>query len=171
MWLITAWPTFHITISGSLVTGYAAVVSTVTGAVQLRNYYLDRARMKVTAQPNMQIYGDPRYAGKTLTMVRVANLGRRPVTITSVGGYNKRPKNRAFVLADCHPQLPHELTEGKSLTAIAEANEIDFSNVHWWYATDDVEGHYDSDDANWLSRKMAWRTWIRAAKQELKRPS
>jgi hypothetical protein len=164
MSLITVWPTFHISISGNVVAGYAAVLSTVTGAFQLRNYYLDRARIKVTAQPNMQIYGDPMYAGKTLIMVRVANLGRRPVTITSVGGYRRQPKNVAFVLGNCVPELPHELTEGKSLTAIVEASEIDVSNVHWWYATDAVGGHYDSDNVNWLSRKMAWRSWIRAAK-------
>jgi hypothetical protein len=100
--------------------------------------------------------------------VQVANLGRRPVTITSVGGHHKEPKNRGFVLNDCNPQLPHELTQGKSLTAVVDASQIDFSNVHWWYATDATRHTHNSKDANWLSRKLAYRSWTKAAKRESK---
>jgi hypothetical protein len=162
------WPTFHISISGSVLAGYAALVSTLTGAVQLRNHYLDRARINVSARPNMRIYGDPRYQGKDLIIVQVANLGRRPVTITSVGGHLKEPKNRGFVLNDCNPQLPHELTEGKSLTAVVDASQTDFSNVHWWYATDATKHTHNSKDANWLSRRLAYRKWTKAAKRKSK---
>lgn len=64
---------------------YAAVVSTVTGLVQLLNYRRDQDKIKITVQKDLQIYGDPRYANKTLTIVKVVNAGRRPVTITSIG--------------------------------------------------------------------------------------
>jgi hypothetical protein len=78
-------PNLHVTISGSVVAVYAAVVSTITGSVQLWHFFRDRARIKLTVQRNMEIVGDPRYARKSLTIVRVANQGRRPVTITTVG--------------------------------------------------------------------------------------
>jgi hypothetical protein len=44
-----SWPNFHITISGSVVAAYAAIVSTITGAAQLWNYNRDRARIRVSA--------------------------------------------------------------------------------------------------------------------------
>jgi hypothetical protein len=82
------WPTFHITISGSVVAAYAAVLSTITGAAQLWNYNRDRARIKVSAQNDMVFFGDLHYKpDQKLCIVTVANPGRRPVTITTVGGY------------------------------------------------------------------------------------
>jgi peptidoglycan/LPS O-acetylase OafA/YrhL len=119
-------PNLHVTISGSVVAVYAAVVSTITGSVQLWHFFRDRARIKLTVQRNMEIVGDPRYARKSLTIVRVANQGRRPVTITTVGAYNLFPDN-PFIIPECNPALPHELTEGKSLMAIIPSCDLDFS--------------------------------------------
>jgi hypothetical protein len=42
---------------------------------------------------------------------RLANLGRRPVTITTVGGYREYPLD-PFVVVDCRPNLPHGCLEG-----------------------------------------------------------
>jgi len=52
------WANFHITITGSVVAAYAAILSTITGAAQLWNYNRDRARIKVSAQNNMTMFGD-----------------------------------------------------------------------------------------------------------------
>ena len=52
-------PNIHITISGSAVAVYAAVVSTITGSVQLWHFFRDRARIKLTVQRNMEIIGGP----------------------------------------------------------------------------------------------------------------
>jgi|SRR5579859_1336738 len=104
---------------------YAAVVSTVTGTIQFLNYRRDKEKIKVTAQRDMQIYGDPRFDGMTLTMVRVANAGRRPVTITSVGAACLFP-NPHWVFVDTNPQLPLELTEGKYLTAQVNQDGLDW---------------------------------------------
>jgi hypothetical protein len=101
---------------------YAAVVSSITGAVQIFNYRRDRARIKVEVGHNMELMGYPRYMGKTLTIVKVINQGRRPVTITTVGAIRLYP-NTHFVIVDCMPSLPYELTEGKSLSAILPALE------------------------------------------------
>ena len=106
-------PTFHITISGSVVAAYAAVVSTITGAVQLSNFLRDRARIKVSVRRNMQIVGDPRYDGKTLTLIYVANTGRRPVTITTVGAQRLYAHNH-IVVPNCNPALPHDSRKARA---------------------------------------------------------
>jgi hypothetical protein len=159
------WPTFHITISGSVVAAYAAVLSTITGAAQLWNYNRDRARIKVSAQNNMVMFGDIRYKNnQRLCMVTVANHGRRPVTITTVGGYRKIPLD-PFVVVECRPNLPHELTEGKSLTAVMPSDELDFSKVLWWSASDGVGNQYYSKRGSWYARKKYWRAWNKNEKK------
>src|SRR5882724_2956906 len=161
-------PTFHITISGSVVAVYAAVISTITGLVQLSNFLRDRARVKVTVRHNMQIVGDPRYDGKTLTIVRVINSGRRPVTINTVGAECLYPHNH-FVIPDCKPPLPYELTEGKNLVAIIPPCDLDFSRVNFWQASDEVGRTYKFHVAAWYSRvvsRVRWRLEWRRKKRE-----
>jgi hypothetical protein len=43
---------------------YAAVVATITGAVQIFNYRRDRSRIKLAVGHNMRIMLDPRYVAK-----------------------------------------------------------------------------------------------------------
>jgi hypothetical protein len=152
------WPTFHITISGTIVSGYAAVLSTITGAAQLWNYNRDRARIKVSARNDMLLFGDLCYKpDRQLCIVTVANHGRRPVTITSVGGHREYPLD-AFIAADCRPNLPHELTEGKQLIAILPSDEFDFSKVLWWSASDAVGNqYYSKGGSSWMARRKYWR--------------
>jgi hypothetical protein len=47
-----------------VVAAYAAVVSTIIGAVQIFNYRRDRARIKVSVRHNMRIMSDPRFRGE-----------------------------------------------------------------------------------------------------------
>jgi hypothetical protein len=165
------WPTFHLTISGTVVALYAAVVSTLTGVVQISNYFRDRANIRVTVQHRMEIYGDPRYKDKTLTVVSVINAGRRPVTITAVGAYRVHPHNH-FVLTDCSPALPHELTEGKRLSAILPSADMDFSTIDYWDASDAVGNSYKcrvaSRYAHYLSVRKWRREWRRNRKTKAK---
>jgi len=154
------WPTFHLTISGSVVALYAAVVSTLTGVVQISNHFRDRANIKVTVQHQMEIYGDPRYKGKTLTLVNVVNTGRRPVTITTVGAYRVHPHN-AFVLTDCNPALPHELTEGKRLSAILPSSDMDFSTIDYWHASDAIGNSYNCRAASRYAHYLSAYKWRR----------
>jgi hypothetical protein len=155
--MLFGWPTFHITISGSVVAAYAAVLSTITGAAQLWNYTRDRARIKISAQNNMTMFGDVRFKNnQLLCIVTVANRGRRPVTITTVGGYREIPLH-PFVVVECRPSLPHELTEGKHLIAILPSDEFDFSKVLWWSASDGVGNQYYSKGGGWFVRRKHWR--------------
>jgi hypothetical protein len=146
---------------------YAAVVATITGMVQIFNYRRDRARIKVTVGHNTQIWGDARYMGKTLTIVKVLNEGRRPVTITTVGARRLYP-NTHFVIVECQPSLPYELTEGKSLMAILPSDDMDdFSTIESWEAVDAVGRTYRLHIASWYSRAISHarlrREWRRSA--------
>jgi hypothetical protein len=160
-------PTFHITISGSVVAAYAAVVSTITGTVQLFHFLRDRARVKLSVRRNMEIIGDPRYNGKLLTIVTVRNSGRRPVTITTIGARRLYPHN-PFVVPDCKPPLPHELTEGKSLMAIIPPCDLDFSLMDLWEAYDAVGRPYRLRVARWHARILSNVRWRRQRRREAK---
>jgi hypothetical protein len=154
-------------ISASTVAVYAAVVSTITGSVQLWHFFRDRARIKLTVQRNMEIIGGPVHR-KGLTIVRVANQGRRPVTITTVGAHNRFPNN-PFVIPECNPALPHELTEGKSLMAIIPPCDLDFSKIEWWEACDAVSHPYRLYVASWYARIISRAKWRRKWRQGKKK--
>ena len=160
-------PNIHVTISGSAVAIYAAIVSTITGSVQLWHFFRDRARIKLTVRRNMDIVGGPVHR-KDLTLVTVANCGRRPVTITTVGGYRLFPQN-PFVIPECIPQLPHELTEGKSLMAIIPPCDLDFSRVSHWEASDAVGRPYRLYVAPWYARMLSRAKWRRRWRQDRKK--
>jgi len=154
------WPTFHITISGSVLAAYAALVSTITGVVQLSNFLRDRAKIKMVVRYNQEIVGDPRYRDQILTIVRVINAGRRPVTINTVGAECLYPHNH-FVIPQCQASLPYELTEGKNLVAILPPCDIDFSTIDLWHASDAVCRVYKLRVASWYAHVLSNARWRR----------
>jgi hypothetical protein len=160
-------PSTHITISGSAVAIYAAIVSTITGSVQLWHFFRDRARIRLTVQRNMEIIGGPVHR-KGLTLVKVANRGRRPVTIATVGAHSLFPHD-SFVILECNPQLPHELTEGKTLMAIIPPCDLDFSRVSYWEACDAVGRAYRLYAAPWYARVLSNFNWRRKWKRDKKK--
>jgi hypothetical protein len=111
---------------------YGAVLSTV---VAMRQILGERVRVKVTVKRNMQVVGDPRYRGMTLTVLTVTNIGRRPVTITTFGTVPLYP-NTGLVAIDTQPQLPCEITEESYITSKWPQAEIDFSTIDYWAAWD-----------------------------------
>src|SRR5579863_347786 len=117
-------PTLHLTISGSALAAYGAVLSTITAAAQITAHYRDRAKIKFRVQTNMETMGDPTTDGRTFTVVYISNAGRRPVTITSVGAYRLYPR-LPFVVPHTRPQIPHELTEGKQLMVMIDQADLD----------------------------------------------
>jgi hypothetical protein len=149
-------PTFHITISGNVIAAYAAVVSTCTGIFQIFNYFRDRSKIKLSVRHNMQMFGSPKYHDQTLTLVYVANHGRRPVTINTVGARCLYPHPH-IVLVDVQPPLPHELTEGKNLIAILPKGSLDLSTIDLWEATDAMGHRYVLKVASWRERFVSDR--------------
>ncbi|MFZ0481601.1 MAG: hypothetical protein WAL71_20845 [Terriglobales bacterium] len=161
-------PTFHVSISGNVVALYAAVLSTITAAVQIMNFLRDRREIKISVSHRMKMYGDPRYENKLLTMVRVSNTGRRPVTILSIGASQLAPLD-SFVLMDTRPALPCELTEGKYFNAIAELVDIDTSKIARWEVGDAAGNLYQLPVASWWERFQSRRRRKRIWREEAAR--
>jgi hypothetical protein len=149
--------TVHIEITGSTVALYGAVLATITATAQVISFLRDRTSVKVTYQRNMEVIGhpDPRYQNMPLTMLKAANSGRRPVTITGMGAYRLYPR-KAFVCGDTTPHLPVELTEGKYVTALIDERDLDFENLEAFEAWDALGRSFKCNIA-----PLHKRTWSR----------
>jgi hypothetical protein len=143
----------NITISGNIVAFYGAILATVTACAQVLAFLRDRTRIKISVRPNMQKMDNPRYEGKTVTIMTVANCGRRPVTITGTGFVQLHPFKAAF-LFDNTPDLPCELTEGKYLMTLVDES-VDTAEIEYWYAVTAANKYFKLRVAPWYKR---WRS-------------
>lgn len=138
---------------------YGAVLSTVT---MVRQYLSDQVKIKFTVSKNMQMVGDPRYRGMTLTVLTVTNVGKRPVTIRMFGTVPLHP-HLGLVAIDTTPQLPCELTEGKFVTSNWPQDGIDFSTIDYWAAWDSHGNVHKLREASrwkhWKSVRQQRREW------------
>lgn len=106
--------------SVSVVAWYAAVVSTMGFLLALYVALRDRPRLRIFVQPNMLSLGNPLYdENKLYVVVTVANVGRRPLTISLVG-FTQRGKRGDIILTDSTREAPKEVLEGKSAAYRAE---------------------------------------------------
>jgi hypothetical protein len=101
----------------------------------------------------METMGDPRRNGMTLTMVTVANTGRRPVTITNIGMMYLQ--SAGAVLPDTRPSIPCELTEGKYVTALVDENAMSFEKIRSFEAYDSAGRTFRKNFAPW-HRRAFW---------------
>jgi hypothetical protein len=145
----------HITISGNIVAFYGAILATVTACAQVLAFLRDRTRIKISVRPNMQT-DKPQYKGKTLTVMTVANSGRRPVTIAGTGFVQLHPLKAAFFF-DNTPDLPCELTEGKYVMTLVDGS-VDTSEIEYWYAVTATNKYFKLRVAPWYKR---WRSGIK----------
>lgn len=134
----------------TLLAVYGAVLSTIAIVRQLMG---DRVKVKLTVVRDMAM-NDPRYHGMTLTMVRVTNIGRRPVTIITVAAFGLYPHDN-FVATDHRPQLPCEITERQYITTILDQAGIDFPMIDYWAACDSHDRLYKLREA---SRFKHWKS-------------
>jgi hypothetical protein len=140
---------------------YGAVLSTIA---IVRQFFSERVKVELTVQKNMQMVGHPRYAGMTLIVVTITNIGHRPVTIVSFGEIRLQP-NTNFAGMDSNPQLPCELTEGKYVTSYWNQDDLDFSTIDYWTARDSRGKEYRLYEA---SRWQHWKS-VRYMKREWKK--
>jgi hypothetical protein len=132
---------------------YGAVLSTVA---IVRQFVINQVKVNVTVQKNMQIVGDPRYAGKTMTLITVTNLGARPVNIKTFGAIGLHP-HRNLVALDTNPRTPCELTEGKYVTSFWEQSDLDFSHIDYWAAWDSRGKMHKVKEASWVKH---WKSVV-----------
>jgi hypothetical protein len=115
-----------------VIAGYGAVLSTIAIA---RQYFGDRVKLKLKVRRNTKTHNAPEYEGMTVVTVDVVNVGRRPVTVVTVGATGLYPRLH-FVATDNKPTLPYEITEGKYTTTILNQAEIDLPTIDYWLAID-----------------------------------
>jgi hypothetical protein len=97
---------------------WGAVVSTLLGALKIRDHFKDRPIIKVQLMPSMKAFPDHSVYGKmTVLAAKVINVGRRPTSITHVSVMLPRghgDRNGYVLCADpLTATYPVELTEGK----------------------------------------------------------
>jgi hypothetical protein len=147
----------------AIVAIYGAVLSTIAIVKQLVS---DRVKVKLTVSKNMQMVGDHKYEGMTLTILTLTNVGRRPITIKTFGAIRLYPSTTNFVVIDSRPPVPCEITEGKYITSIWDQKDIPFDTIDYWAAWDSqgrihktLEAsrikHWTSAIQRWLHKKPA----------------
>jgi hypothetical protein len=116
-----------IAIIGVIIAVYGAVVATVNSIIQVINHAKDRADVILKVRPHMSST-DLRYQNMKLTLVTAINRGKRPVTIH---GFSSKvlDTQMEYMLSDIRPKLPHEITEGKDVTAFVNEAGDDLKNI------------------------------------------
>jgi hypothetical protein len=137
----------------TIIAVYGAVLSTIA---IVRQIIADKVKVSLKVQKGMEMVGDPRYHGMTLTILTVTNIGKRPVTIKMFGAIRLHP-NTHFVAVDSRPQLPCEITEGKFVTSIWDQSDIDFPTIDYWAAWDTRDKVYKCQEA---SRFKHWKSLL-----------
>jgi hypothetical protein len=153
------------TLAALIVAIYAALISTITGIVQVFNYRRDRSQIVLKVGHDMVLTTTPMRTG--LTIVSVINTGRRPVTINTVGGWCLYPHN-PFVIPETHPDLPYELREGQKLIAILPPSDLDLTTVQRWEASDAIGRNYKLNVAPWYARLLSDRRWHAKMRRDYK---
>ena len=160
-------PMIHISISGSILALYGAVLSTATAVVQVINHLRDRAKVVLKARRNMKTLGSGhRYDDMTVVILTATNAGRRPVTITGFGAnllYREGEKETDWYLPDVRPPLPHEITEGREVAAFLNQDTLDFSAIAYWCAWDSTGRLFRLNVAPWNKRILSRWKRTRAA--------
>ncbi len=103
---------------------WGAVVSTVLAALRIAEHLRDRPIIKVVLQPAMKAFpGFSIYGTMTLLIVKVVNVGKRPVSVTHV---SLMLPGKGFLLCmDPHSATyPVELSENKHHIFIFDEDDI-----------------------------------------------
>jgi hypothetical protein len=126
-----------ITITADVVAWYAAIVATISVAVNAYGAWRDRAHLVVTARAGYRVTpgAHPYSPEKLYISVTVANRGRRPTTVSHVWLLLKGTKEMTL-LDDSFLQGSRELKEGTSTNYLLDQNLIRPENVKYVYAGD-----------------------------------
>ena len=133
---------------------YGAVLSTIA---IVKQFISDRVKVRFTVSKDMEMVGDPRYHGLTLTILTLTNVSRRPITIRTFGAIRLYPLTTNFVVIDSNPPLPCEITEGKFINSIWDQRGVPFETIDYWAAWDSQGRVYKVQEA---SRFKHWKSAI-----------
>lgn len=154
--------TKFLTSVGPYLAIYAAGLSTVNGVIALTHFFRDRRVVKISFDRKTRVDEDG-YEGETVTVVTVANAGRRPVTIVDVRAVCLFPGSEHIDLAR-KSELPEvELKEHQRLVAWADDERLDLADVEAFIAHDALDHQYRKNVASWYKRlpSQLRRNWAR----------
>lgn len=142
------------TLPALLVAIYGAIVSTILAILQIRKHYQDCGKLKVTASICLLI---PDISNMEYLNITAINIGRRPVTLTNVGGHLKKHEEdrRAFVFKNTYITLPKKLEESEKVEVVLEPLSKELKDT---IANTKFVGVYDSlGNCHKVSRKTLKR--------------
>ena len=127
---------FTLTISAGAVAWYGAILATVGTFVQLLNFLRDRKSVMIKLKRDMEMLGEGLgpYVGKTIALVTVVNVGRRPLTISTIG--LQYDDGVGAIFTDTRPLVPSEIREGQSIQALFDEAGVRFDRILWYEASD-----------------------------------
>ncbi len=141
----------HTAVIGLMIAVYGAVVATINSIVQIITARRDRTDVVLKVRKNMTAVNFPRYAGITLTLVTATNRGKRPVNIQGFSTILLDSHDQ-WMLADTHPPIPHEITEGQDITAYIDEATLNRNLVECYYVWDSVGRTFRIHIAPWHRR-------------------
>lgn len=101
------------------ISGLSLLIAGYTLLMQLRQ---TKERLKVRL--NMGVTASVGYVSESMLLAEAANVGDRPVTVSSFGLQLPDKKVLLFPYKQQHVNLPYELLPGKSCTMVMPAQEV-----------------------------------------------
>jgi len=149
-------------IVGLVIAVYGAVLSSINSIFQWKASRRDSVKVKLDILSHMSVANDPLRAGMTFTVIRVTNIGVRPVTITHVAS-STLDSSTDQVLFDIQPRLPCELKESQLLTAFRDEALGGLKSIESWYVWDSAGRQHFKHMVSWhrrlLSRYRRRKAW------------
>jgi hypothetical protein len=104
---------------------WGALLSTGLAAFKIAEYRRDRPLVRITLTSGMKATPGSVYGDMTLLLVKVANVGRRPISITHVSLRMPRGDTKYLLCADASSATyPVELTENRAHAFLFNEDEL-----------------------------------------------
>lgn len=132
----------QLTRSASAVAWYGAIMATLSLAISGYVAWRDRARIKATARSGQRLVTPGVPAGhdgeKRYVVITVANVGRRPITVSTAGLKMRGDADLWF--SEVHGQ--EELLEGTSCCFLGDEAQITLDDIMYPFVHDAVGRTY-----------------------------
>ncbi|MEX0924415.1 MAG: hypothetical protein WDZ82_00525 [Candidatus Paceibacterota bacterium] len=150
-------PIVQIEITASAVAWYAAIVATLVGIAQIVAVWRDRKHVKIKIEKGIRIMGPdgpgPYEENTDYVAIRIINAGRREVSILTAGA--SLLKGGQLIPTDILKAGTVTLGEGKRYDAFVKQEQLDFSQIAYFYVTDATDSTYKKPIANPF-RRLYW---------------
>jgi len=121
----------NITITGDAVAWYGAIVATASAFVGGYAIWRDRAKLTISARPDMKISESIGNYSKDATyiVIEVANVGRRAIHLRQLPFLKLKGKKTAGLVVKGPWQPRDHLEEGESATMLCKQEGMDLTQV------------------------------------------